>query len=324
MPSSDVETNGHGLAMEFAKAKINGNHQDKFSDQRINGGTNGSENAPKTTIPKFDLPPENPGSCVAGGIHTLSLFALGGKTALVTGANGGIGGGMATGLAEAGADIVIFQIPGEKSDFHQELAERTGRRVSVYDCDMGDMKMLRETIQRVFDDGHRIDILCNVAGISSGSIPILHETDEHKDSIIQINFNSVWVLSQCVARHMVQRGKGGKIINICSLAAHKAMTTFSVYGPMKAAVGQLTNAFANEFGPYNIQVNAIYPGWIATALAQRFINDEEANAKIISSVPSRRWGTPEDFKGVTVFLASRASDYVNGARIFLDGGAHSM
>lgn len=183
MPSSDVETNGHGLATEFAKAKINGNHQEKFPDQRTNGGTNGSENTPKTTIPKFDLPSENPGSCVAGGIHTLSLFALGGKTALVTGANGGIGGGMATGLAEAGADIVIFQIPGDKSDFHQELAERTGRRVSVYDCDMGDMKMLRETIQRVFDDGHRIDILCNVAGISSGSIPILHETDEHKDSV---------------------------------------------------------------------------------------------------------------------------------------------
>lgn len=78
--------------------------------------------------------------------------------------------------------------------------------------------------------------------------------------IIQVNFNSVWVLSQCVVRHMVHRGRGGKIINICSLAAHKAMTTFSVYGPMKAAVGQLTNSFANEFGPYNIQVNAIYPG----------------------------------------------------------------
>ena len=189
---------------------------------------------------------------------------------------------MARGLAEAGADIVIFQIPGETSDFHQKLAGQTGRRVAVYDCDMSDSNMIRHTIQNVFDDGYNIDILCNVAGISSGSIPILHETDEHKDAvralkeepgstssdpetdrsaqIIQVNFNSVWVLSQCVARHMVHRGRGGKIINICSLAAHKAMTTFSVYGPMKAAVGQLTNAFANEFGPYNIQVNAIYPG----------------------------------------------------------------
>lgn len=90
---------------------------------------------------------------------------------------------MARGLAEAGADIVIFQIPGEASDFHQKLAAQTGRRVAVYDCDMSDSNMIRQTIQNVFDDGYNIDILCNVAGISSGSIPILHETDEHKDAV---------------------------------------------------------------------------------------------------------------------------------------------
>ena len=90
---------------------------------------------------------------------------------------------MSTGLAEAGADIVIFQIPGEKSNFHKTLAASTGRRVSVYDCDMSDSTMIREAMQRVIDDGHKIDILCNVAGISSGSIPILHETDQHKDAV---------------------------------------------------------------------------------------------------------------------------------------------
>lgn len=244
------------------------------------------------------MPAELPPTVPPAGVHTPSLFDLSGKTALVTGANGGIGGGMARGLAEAGADIVIFQIPGEVSSFHTELSGATGRRVYVYDCDLGDSECIRRVIQRVFDDGLTIDILCNVAGISSGSIPILHETDAHKDAvsqrartfrptgpvghhdnaghdgadgfrtraralvtqIIQTNFNSVWVLSQCVARHMVDRKQGGKIINIGSLAAHRAQTTFSVYGPMKAAVGQLTNSFANEFGPYNIQVNAIYPG----------------------------------------------------------------
>ncbi|OIW33167.1 NAD(P)-binding protein [Coniochaeta ligniaria NRRL 30616] len=272
------------------------------------------------------MPKEPAAKEPAHGIHTPSLFDLSGKTALVTGGNGGIGSAMARGLAEAGADVIIFQIPGEASKFHAQLSAETGRKVWVYDCDLGDTPSIRRTVQQVLDDGHGIDILCNVAGISSGSIPILHETDEHKDSIIQINFNAVWVMSQCVARHMVERGRGGKIINIGSLAAHKAMTTFSIYGPMKAAVGQVTNSFANEFGPYNIQVNAIYPGyvWIHTALAQRFVDDKEANEKIISGIPSRRWGHPDDFKGIAVFLASQASDYVNGARIFVDGGTHSM
>lgn len=281
-------------------------------------------NAPVAKMPKFELPAEPAPAVASIDAATMSLFDLSGKTALVTGANGGIGGGMARGLADAGADIIIFQIPGEQSTFHSELAAATGRKVTVYDCDMSDSAGIRQTVQKVLDDGHNIDILCNVAGITSGSIPILHETDTHKDAIIQINFNAVWILSQCVARHMVERGEGGKMINVCSLAAYKAMTTFSVYGPMKAAVAQLTNSFANEFGPYNIQVNAIFPGWIHTALAQRYVNDPETNARIMSTIPARRWGKPQDFRGVTVFLASSASDYVNGARIFVDGGAHSM
>ncbi|RKU40011.1 putative diacetyl reductase [(R)-acetoin forming] 2 [Coniochaeta pulveracea] len=291
----------------------------------MKSATQGGQNKPTATIPQYTLPDQPaPKACKAANVHTLSLFDLSGKTALATGANGGIGGSMAQGLAEAGADIIIFQIPGEKSDFHKELASSTGRKTYVYDCDLGDSASVRSTVQRVFDDGLNVDILCNVAGISSGSIHILHETDEHKDAIIQINFNAAWILSQCIARHMVERKQGGKIINICSLAAYRAQTTFSVYGPMKAAVGQMTNSFANEFGPYNIQVNAIYPGWIHTALAQRFVDDKASNERIINSIPARRWGKPQDFKGIAVFLASEASDYVNGARIFVDGGTHGM
>ena len=140
---------------------------------------------------------------------------------------------------------------------------------------------------------------------------------------------------------MIEHQRGGKIINICSLAAHKAMPTFSVYGPIKAAVAQLTNSLANEFGPYNIQANSIFPGWVTicyssiwkrnwqnswidTPLAARFINDKPTNDRITSSIPARRWGKPSDFRGITVFLASAASNYVNGARIFVDGGAHGM
>ena len=140
-------------------------------------------NAPLTTMPVFDMPPEVPTRCVAQDQTTLSLFNLRGKTALITGANGGIGGGMARGLAEAGADIVIFQIPGDKSTFGDELSRQTGSKVSVYDCDLSDTSAIRATVKRVLDDGYIVDILCNVAGISSGSIPILHETDEHKDAV---------------------------------------------------------------------------------------------------------------------------------------------
>ncbi|CAK7206927.1 hypothetical protein SEUCBS139899_009734 [Sporothrix eucalyptigena] len=281
-------------------------------------------NAPLATMPKFTLPEEPIPTPAPTTESILSLFDLTGKTALVTGANGGIGSAMTRGMADAGADIVIFQIPGEKSSFHADLAEATGRKVSVYDCDLSDSPSIRKVIQQVFEDGNQIDILCNVAGISSGSIPILYETDEHKDAIIQINFNAVWILSQCVARHMIEHKRSGKIINICSLAAHKALPTFSVYGPIKAAVAQLTNSLANEFGPYNIQANAIFPGWIDTPLAARFINDKVSNEHIVNSIPSRRWGKPSDFRGITVFLASAASNYVNGARIFVDGGAHGM
>ncbi len=145
--------------------------------------TSQNGNSTPKGIPKFTLPPEIPTNPEPTGIPTLSLFDITGKTALVTGANGGIGGGMARGLAEAGANIVIFQIPGEESTFHAQLAAETGRKVSVYDCDLGNTAEIRQTVQRVLDDGHNIDILCNVAGISSGSIPILHETDEHKDAV---------------------------------------------------------------------------------------------------------------------------------------------
>jgi hypothetical protein len=171
------ETNGETNGCSEVKGHTNGvsNGDNVQSSQNVN--------APSSTIPKFEMPKEPIAKGPALGIHTHSLFDLSGKTALVTGGNGGIGSAMARGLAEAGTDIIIFQIPGEKSKFHTQLSAETGRKVWVYDCDLGDTPSIRRTVQQVIDDGHGIDILCNVAGISSGSIPILHETDEHKDSV---------------------------------------------------------------------------------------------------------------------------------------------
>lgn len=165
-----------------------------------------------TVMPKFPMPTELPPTEPPSEIHTLSLFDLSGKTALVTGANGGIGGGMSRGLADAGADIIIFQIPGEMSNFHEELAAATGRKTFVYECDMGDSLSIRHTVQKVLDDGHHIDILCNVAGISSGSIPILHETDGHKDA----------VRSHLVFLHEIQaRGANVDLVHICLPHEHR-------------------------------------------------------------------------------------------------------
>jgi hypothetical protein len=172
--STDIPSNGvqngdlSSLNATSAETAISNDHD--------NGAA--SLNPPNGTEPK-----EVPTPVVASNLHTLSLFNLSGKTALVTGGNGGIGSGMARGLAEAGADIIIFRIPGDKSKFPVQLASEIGRKVSVYDCDMSDTMAIRCTVQKVLDDGHVVDILCNVAGISSGSIPILEETDEHKDKV---------------------------------------------------------------------------------------------------------------------------------------------
>ncbi|KAH7254953.1 hypothetical protein B0J15DRAFT_396811 [Fusarium solani] len=276
------------------------------------------------------FPPDNefppvPSICHGETISTPSLFNLTGKTALVTGGNGGIGSGMARGLAEAGADIIIIQIPGEVSSVAEQLRADTGRRVDVYECDLAKSDAIRKTLDGILKrDQRSVDILCNVAGISGGFVPVLTETDAHRELVVQIHYHAVYVLSQLVGRHMAERGQGGKIINVASIAAERAMTRFSVYGPVKAAVGQLTNSLANELAIYNIQVNVLCPGWIHTPMSDRSFGDEEASNRILKTIPAGRWGKPSDFKGVTVFLASAASDYVTGARIHVSGGTHGM
>jgi NAD(P)-dependent dehydrogenase (short-subunit alcohol dehydrogenase family) len=265
------------MSHSFANANENGGHAQTSKDSKEHPIANGNSNPDSTssyTIPEKVA--DNTNICLGSTQHTMSLFDLTGKTALVTGGNGGIGGGMARGLAETGADIIIFQIPGELSKFPTTLSLETGRTVSVYDCDMANTLSIRAAVAKVIADGLVIDILCNCAGISSGSEPALTETDEHKDKVeyrfidyrsnaylrklIQINFNSVWVMCQAVGGHVANRGKGGKIINVASIAAQKTVPGFSVYGPTKAAVGQLTNSFAVELGSYNIQVNCLFPG----------------------------------------------------------------
>ncbi|KIX92007.1 uncharacterized protein Z520_12278 [Fonsecaea multimorphosa CBS 102226] len=214
--------------------------------------------------------------CNGDTVHVSSLFSLVGRTALITGGNGGIGGYMARGMAEAGADIIIFKIPGEQSTFPDELGKQTGRKVHVYECDLGDSEAIRAAVAKVLEDGLTVDILCNVAGISGEFVQVLDENDDHRGKVAQIHYHAPYVLSQLIGHHMASRQKGGKIINISSIAAFRPQTRFSTYGPMKAALSHLTETLATEFARYNIQVNDLVPGCVTDP--SLFLDTESSTA----------------------------------------------
>ncbi|KAI9147993.1 2-deoxy-d-gluconate 3-dehydrogenase [Paramyrothecium foliicola] len=253
----------------------------------------------------------------------LDLFRIDGKTALITGANGGIGGAMAEALAEAGADIIILQIPGDTSTATKEALAKLPINVNVYDCDLSSVEQIRDTINTVtMRDGHHIDILINCAGVS-GHKPIVDVNDEFRDKVFSINMVAPYVVTQEVGKHMIAAGKGGKILNVSSVAGMIATTNISAYAGTKGAVNQFTSAFANEWAKHNIQVNCLCPGYFLTPLTRNYFESENGFKEYITSrIPMGRWGVPEDLKGITLFFCSPASDYVTGVRMPLDGGMH--
>ena len=199
--------------------------------------------------------------------HTvLDLFRISGKNALITGANGGIGGAMAEALAEAGANIIIIQIPGDPNTSTKEALAKLPVSVTAYDCDLADAKAIKQTVADVVDrDGHAIDILINCAGVS-GHKPILDVDDAFRHKVFSINMNGNYVMTQEVGRRMIARGQGGKILNVSSLAGMVATENISVYAGTKGAVNQFTSAFANEWAKYKITVNCLCPGYAVITL----------------------------------------------------------
>lgn len=192
--------------------------------------------------------------------QVLDLFQIGGKTALVTGANGGIGGAMAIALAEAGANIIIIQIPGDSNTSTKDSLAHLPVKVSVYDCDLRSVDDIRKTVKQITEeDGRQIDILINCAGVS-GHKPIADVDDAFRAKIFDVNMTANYVLTQEIGRHMIARGKGGKILNVSSLAGMIATKNISAYAGTKGAINQFTSAFANEWAEHNIQVNCLCPG----------------------------------------------------------------
>jgi 2-dehydro-3-deoxy-D-gluconate 5-dehydrogenase len=252
-------------------------------------------------------------------MNALHLFKLDGQTALVTGCKRGIGKAMALGLAEAGADVIgvskSLELSG--SDVERDVTA-LGRRFWAYQCDFADTQSVKAFAAEVTAAHPVIDILVNNAGTILRK-PAAEHPEEYWNEVINTNLNAQWILTRDVGRRMVER-KQGKIIFTASLLTFQGGITVPGYAASKGAIGQLTKALANEWAPHNVQVNAIAPGYIATDNTTALRNDPVRNPAILARIPAGRWGEPEDFKGVTVFLASRASDYVIGSIVVVDGG----
>lgn len=252
-------------------------------------------------------------------MNVLDQFRLDGKLALVTGCKRGIGKAMAEGLAEAGADIIGVSASLEAAGSAVERAVTAlGRKFTAYSCDFSDRKALYEFIAGVKADHPPIDILVNNAG-SILRAPAAEHPDEYWDQIIEVNLNAQFVLSREFGKDMVDRGSG-KIIFTASLLTFQGGITVPGYAASKGAIGQLTMALSNEWTGKGVQVNAIAPGYIATDNTAALRADSNRNTAILGRIPAGRWGAPDDFKGPTVFLASKASDYMSGAILLVDGG----
>ncbi len=249
----------------------------------------------------------------------LDQFRLEGKTALVTGCKRGIGKAMAIALAEAGANIigVSQSLESAGSDVEKEIVNR-GRKFKAYKCDLADRAAVYAFIAQIKTDFPVIDILVNNAGTILRK-PAAEHPDEYWDKVMEVNLNSQFVLSRELGKEMVSRG-AGKIIFTASLLTFQGGITVPGYAASKGAVGQLTMALANEWAGHGVQVNAIAPGYISSDNTAALRADPARNTAILARIPAGRWGDPDDLCGAVVFLASPASNYVNGAILTVDGG----
>lgn len=250
---------------------------------------------------------------------TPDLFRLDGKTALVTGCKRGIGLAMAEALAEAGADIIGVSASLEPQGSDVEKAVRAlGRQFRAYQCDFADRASVRAFAARVLADHPRIDILVNNAGTIRRQ-PAAEHSEENWDHVLEVNLSAPFLLAREVGARMRQQG-GGKIIFTASLLSFQGGITVPGYAASKGAIAQLTKALANEWAASGINVNAIAPGYIATDNTEALRADATRSRQILERIPAGRWGAPGDLKGPVVFLASAASDYLNGHVLVVDGG----
>jgi 2-deoxy-D-gluconate 3-dehydrogenase len=246
----------------------------------------------------------------------MSPFDLSGRVAAVTGANAGIGQGLALALAAAGADIAC--VGRSPADETIAAVKALGRRAIFVEADLGSIEPVGRVVDETVAGLGGLDILVNNAGIIRRA-DSLDFTEADWDAVIDTNLKSVFFLAQAAARHMVANG-GGKIINIASMLSFQGGIRVPSYTASKSGVAGLTRILANEWAQHGINVNAIAPGYIATSNTAALRADEKRNADILGRIPAGRWGDPSDLGGAAVFLASAASDYVQGHVLAVDGG----
>jgi 2-deoxy-D-gluconate 3-dehydrogenase len=247
----------------------------------------------------------------------IDQFRLAGKVAVVTGCRTGLGQGMAFGLAEAGADIAGV----DHADSAETVSyvESTGRKFLDIRADLSSLDPIESIIGRTVDAFGKVDILVNNAGIIRRADAI-DFTEKDWDEVMNVNIKTLFFLSQAAARQFLKQGTRGKIINVASMLSFQGGIRVPSYTASKSAVTGITRLMANEWAKFNININAIAPGWFATDNTAPLRADPVRSSEILGRIPAGRWGMPEDLKGVAVFLASDASNYVNGFTIAVDGG----
>ncbi|WP_461204995.1 2-dehydro-3-deoxy-D-gluconate 5-dehydrogenase KduD [Clostridium sp. DL1XJH146] len=248
---------------------------------------------------------------------SMDYFSLKGKVAVVTGGNTGLGQGYVVALAKAGADLFVPTYD-TNWDETRELVEKEGRKIEFIQVDLSKREDVTAVVEKCMEVYGKIDILVNNAGTIRRA-PLLEYKDEDWKAVMDINLNAVYFLSQDVAKVMVKQGNG-KIVNIASMLSFQGGKFVPAYTASKHGVAGITKAFANELACENIQINAIAPGYIATANTAPIRADEKRNAEILGRIPANRWGYPADLMGIVVFLASKGSDYMNGHILAIDGG----
>jgi len=249
---------------------------------------------------------------------SLEGFQLKGKNALVTGSRRGLGAAIAVALAKAGADVGCHGRDPNPGAACNEI-RAAGRKAFYFSADLADSKLCSALIEETVSIFGSIDILVNNAGTIRRA-PAAEYTAEFWNELIAVNLTAVFHLSQLAARHMLERGTGGKILNIASLLSFQGGVLVPAYAAAKGGVAQLTKALANEWAAKGINVNAIAPGYMATDNTAALRNDPARNRQILDRIPAARWGTPQDIAGAAIFLCSSASDYVHGHVLAVDGG----
>jgi gluconate 5-dehydrogenase len=249
---------------------------------------------------------------------TEKLFDLGGRTALVTGSSRGLGRAMAEGLAEAGAAIVLNGADAQRLATAAAEMRAAGHTVHEARFDVTDEAEVLEAFAALDAQGLAIDILVNNAGIQFRRPMVELDTADWR-RVIETNLTSAFVIGREAAKRMIPRGRG-KIVNIGSLTSDAARATVAPYTVAKGGIKMLTRAMTAEWAPHGIQANAIGPGYMLTDMNQALVDDPTFNAWVVGRTPARRWGKPGELIGTAVFLASAASDYVNGQIIYVDGG----